>query len=202
MKFPIRLFIPLFAILFSSTVLATSFKIDQSHTKIQFDITHLKFNEISGRFTDFTGNFNYDLDTGKLTDLTVNMVTKSIDTENLKRDNHLRSGDFFESKKYPTTKFTIKNIKLPLGQEKSIKGVLELHGVKKEINLKAVIQGPVTDPWGNKKIVFKVTGELTRKDFGLDWNKTLAGSIKDKLIGENVSLTIKGEGDFKSTGKK
>ncbi|MCB9062294.1 MAG: polyisoprenoid-binding protein [Halobacteriovoraceae bacterium] len=183
----------LMGIILSSELLATNYKIDHSHTKIEFEITRMKYSTTTGQFNKFDGTFDYDTKTQLLKNLVVNIDPSSIDTNETDRDKHLRSSDFFDVEKYKSAQYTAKDIKVPLGKESQIYGVLNLHGVKKEVPLKVIIQGPVTDPWGNSALIIKADGKIIRKDFNLNWNKALGGGLKDFLIGDEAMLRIRAE---------
>ena len=182
---------------FCSSVFAESYVIDKSHTKILFHITHLVFNTMTGKFTNFSGSFDYNQKKGILKNVDVVIKAKSIDTEHTKRDKHLRSEDFFYAKKHPEITFKLKKKRIKVGRRRTINGELTMRGVTKEVPLKLILNGPIKDPWGNKVLVFNLQGKINRKDFEIDWNKGLTGKIKGKLIGEVAEIEIQGEANPK-----
>jgi len=111
--------------------------------------------------------------------------TKSIDTDVEKRDNHLRSSDFFDAEKYPTITFESTGV-----DAQTLTGKFTMHGVTKEISLPYTIKGPIKDPMGNVHLALQAKTKLNRKDYGVSWNKTLdAGGL---MLGEEVNIEING----------
>jgi len=180
-------------ICFTLQAYAKNYKLDKAHTKVGFNITHLIFNTMDGRFKKFMGNFEYDEKSETLKNVKVVITAKSISTEHKKRDTHLRSPDFFNVKKYPTIVYELKQAKVKIGEETIVRGTLNMHGVKREVPMRLTLMGPISDPWGNSMLIFKLWGSLKRSDFKISWNESLKGKIKGMLIGEIVDLKITGE---------
>ena len=169
---------------------ASVWEIDPAHTSAQFAIRHLMVSTVRGDFRKVSGKVNLDdQDVTKSTvDATIDVA--SIDTGIAKRDDHLRSPDFFDVAKYPT--MTFKSKKIPKGSgdgNYKITGDLTLRGVTKEVvldfegNLK-----PVKSPQGKTLIGGMATTKINRKDFGLTWNAALeTGGV---AVGEDVTITI------------
>lgn len=184
-------------ILYSLSLSATEFTIDKAHTKVLFNITHLVFNTMTGKFDSFKGTFKYDEKKSLLSDVDVSIVTASINTDNEKRDTHLRSEEFFFAEKFPDITFKFDNKKVAIGKQITITGDLTMRGVTKKVDLKLTLNGPVTDPWGNSVLIFKLKGKVDRNDFGISWNKDLVGKIQGKLIGDMAEIDIQGEANPK-----
>lgn len=168
---------------------ATSYKVDPAHTSVSFKIRHL-FTEVDGRFTDFSGSIEFDPSDPAKTRVAGEIKAASIDTNNEKRDKHLRAPDFFDVGKHPTITFTSTKVSDVDAAKKKGKlhGKLTMHGVEKPIVLDVVYLGSGKDPWGNAKAGFKATTTIDRKDFGLTWNETLeTGGL---LVGDEVSIEI------------
>ena len=182
---------------YSLNLFAADYTIDKSHTKVLFNITHLVFNTMTGKFDNFKGTFKYDEKKNILSDVDVSIVTNSINTDNEKRDTHLRSEEFFFAEKYPEITFKFDNKKVNIGKQVNISGDLTMRGVTKKVDLKLTLNGPVTDPWGNSVLIFKLKGNVDRKDFGITWNKDLAGKVKGQLIGDVAEIDIQGEANPK-----
>lgn len=178
---------------FSSSVFAGDYELDMTHSSVTFNIKHLGISNVKGEFKNFTGAYTLD-PKGNLTKLTGDVVVSSINTGVEKRDNHLRSADFFEAEKFP--KITFVMTKSALSNKKgSITGNLTMHGITKPVTLKTVVAGPVNDPFGNTKSSVSLEGSIKRKDFGLTWNKAMeAGGF---VVGEDVKITIDLEGNEK-----
>ena len=163
-----------------------TYVIDNAHASIGFSISHLVISKVKGNFNDFSGTFVLD-ETNHLTESEALIKTASIDTSNKKRDDHLRSPDFFEVEKYPEITFHGKKVVRRNGKD-ILLGKLTLHGVTKNIELPYTIKGPIMDPYGNKKIGFHAETTVNRTDYGLNWNQALeAGGV---MVGEDVQIVI------------
>lgn len=173
------------ATLLSGFLYAAPFDVDVSHSSVGFKIKHLMISNVKGNFSTFTGT--YDLDNGVLKSLEGTVDTATIDTGIEKRDNHLRSADFFDAAKYPQMTF-----KMTSSEADKVTGDLTIHGVTKSVTLDAEISGTVKDPWGNMRSSISLEGEIKRSDFGLTWNQALeAGGV---VVGDEVKLSIELEG--------
>ena len=163
-----------------------TFEVDPSHASIGFKIEHLVISKVKGEFRDFTATLVLD-DEGLLNQASSNIKVTSIDTGITKRDNHLRSADFFDVNKYPEISFKSKSIRQNGGNNVLV-GDLTIHGVTKEVELPYKIKGPVKGPSGETRIGFAASTVINRKDYGLTWNKTLeAGGV---IVGEELELLI------------
>lgn len=182
-----KLRLGLAAILAASTLFGGTYNVDTSHSNVGFKVKHLMISNITGAFDKFAGSFEYDDKTKQITKLFGKIDVSSINTENAKRDGHLKSGDFFAADKFP--KITFKLLKID-GDEAI--GELTLRGVTKTVVLDFENNGSVVDPWGNKRVGLELNGKINRNDFGLTWNKNLdAGGV---LVGDTVKLNIELEG--------
>jgi len=143
---------------------------------------------VRGDFTDFSAEVTYDPHNPAATRVEAGIKAASINTQNQKRDDHLRSGDFFDVQKFPEITFTGHSL-LQQGSALTLTGDLSLHGVTKEVTL--TLEGPtepVRDPWGNERIGVVARTVIHRKDFGLTWNQALeSGGV---LVGEEVNITL------------
>jgi polyisoprenoid-binding protein YceI len=170
---------------------ATEYKVDTAHSSIGFKIRHL-VSKVTGSFGDFDGSFNYDQK--KPTEWKANATVKasSINTSNAKRDEHLKSPDFFNIEKFPTLTFTSTKITDIKGNKAKLHGDFTMLGVTKPLVLNLEIGGLQNDPQGNEKLGFSATGKLNRKDFGMIFNKILDKA--SLMLGEDVELFIEFEG--------
>ncbi len=177
--------------IFSTKAQETNWTFDKSHSKIQFDISHMVISEVSGQFQDYEGNVKAkkaDFSDAKIDFL---IDAKSIDTDDEKRDGHLISADFFDVAKYPKIIFKSKSMKKIKGNNYKLTGNFTMHGVTKEITLDAKYGGTVKDPYGNIKAGFKITGTINRTNFGLKYNSVMdSGGL---MIGEEVAIICKVE---------
>lgn len=175
-----------------ASVLASDYKIDPDHTKVSFKVRHLGISWVPGNFSKVDGSFNFDPQNIKAAKAEAKIEIGSINTENKKRDDHLKSDDFFDASKFPEMTFVSKEIKDVEGDKFKVVGDLTIHGVTKSVVLDAEYTGEAKDPWGNERAAFSATTKVNRKDFGLQWNKVLeTGAL---LVGEDVLITIDVEG--------
>ena len=148
----------------------TTWQLDPAHSEITFRVRHLVIATVSGKFTKFSANVSTEEDDFTTVDIEFEAETASIDTGIEARDNHLRSDDFFNSEKFPTLLFKSTGMKNTGGNEFQLDGNLTIRDVTKPISLKVEFGGTATDPYGNFKAAFEVTGSLNRKEFGLRWD--------------------------------
>ncbi len=176
---------------FGSLTAQTNWKLDNSHSKVGFMVTHLMVTETEGKFKIYDGTVQSKTDLD-FTDAKIEFSAEvnSVNTEDEKRDGHLKSPDFFDAEKFP--KMTFKATSMKPTKVKTtyiLEGELTIKGVTKKVTLTAVgASKTVKDPWGNTKYGFKVVGKINRKDFGLNWNAALeAGGV---VVSEEVKIDI------------
>ena len=149
---------------------------------------------VKGTFGAFKGGFALD-ESSALVSTNVEIEAASIDTNIEKRDNHLRSPDFFDVATFPKITFKSISVKKSSGKGFNAIGELTIRKVTQKISLEGEISGPIKDPWGNLRAGFWAKGRINRKDFGLTWNKILeSGGV---LVGEEVEILLEGEGILK-----
>jgi len=169
--------------------LASTWTIDPEHSNVGFKVRHLMISNVKGSFEKFSGTViinDRDITRSKVD---VSIDTNSINTTVRKRDEHLRSADFFDVARYPAMTFVSKRVvKEGEGRLKVI-GNLTLHGVTREVTLD--VEGPSReskDLWGNTRIGVTATTRINRKEFGLTWNKMLeTGGV---AVGEEIAITL------------
>ena len=172
-----------------SLALASDWDIDPAHSQANFTVRHLMVSNVRGDFGKVTGTIKLDdKDVSKSTvDATIDVA--SINTREAKRDEHLKSPDFFDVAKYPTITFKSKKVAKAGTGKLKVTGDLTMHGVTKEVTLD--VEGPAKDakdPWGNVRSGATATTKINRKDFGLGWNKVLeTGGV---AVGEDVTIVI------------
>ncbi len=174
----------------------TDWNIDKSHSNVQFTVTHMVISEVTGSFNIFEGKLtqkNGKDFTGSSIDFTADAA--SIFTDNDKRDQHLRSDDFFNSEKYPKMSFKSKSFTKVNDKKYKLVGDLTIRDVTKEVTLDVDFMGTVKDNWGNNRAAFKLSGSIDRFDYGLKWNSLLevGGAVvgKDVKINCNIQLVTK-----------
>ncbi len=166
----------------------TEWTLDPAHSHIGFSVPHLVVSDVEGTFKKWSGKAL--LDEADLTKSSVEFAAEvaSIDTAEAKRDEHLKSPEFFDAAKYP--QLTFKSTKITkAGKGYKLTGDLTIHGVTKPVTLDATLSAPVKNPWGKTVRAAKITGKLKRADYGLTWNKALeTGGV---LVGDEVTLNVK-----------
>jgi polyisoprenoid-binding protein YceI len=189
MKSITKLVVVLALVPLSSAVLrADTYKIDPNHSTVGFAVAHMVINTVHGKFKDFNGTI--DLENNAVQSATGTIEAKSIDTGIDKRDNHLRSPDFFDVAKYPTITFQSKRVEKK-GGDSVLVGDFTMHGVTKEISMPVTVKGPIKDPWGSSRIGFQAKTKLNRKDYGLKYNQALeTGGL---VVGDEIEIEINAE---------
>lgn len=174
----------------------TKWSLDAAHSQLQFKAKHLVISTVTGLFKNYSVDVTTDGDDFSNAEVKVTVDAGSIDTGNDQRDQHLRSDDFFNAKKYPDITFESTGIKKVDEENFILSGNLTMRDVTKPVDLNATFGGIAKDPYGNTKAGFEVQGQLNRKDFGLKWNAlTEAGSM---VVGDTIKIVgdiqiIKGE---------
>jgi polyisoprenoid-binding protein YceI len=177
------------ALTLPAVAFASTWTIDPDHSNVGFRVRHLMISNVRGSFDKHSGTVVIDDKDITKSKVEVTIDTSSINTNVTKRDEHLRSADFFDVAKFPTMTFVSRNV-AKAGQDRlKITGDLTLHGVTREVVLD--VEGPSVeskDPWGNIRRGATATTRINRKDFGLAWNKALeTGGV---TVGEEVTITL------------
>jgi polyisoprenoid-binding protein YceI len=143
---------------------------------------------VKGNFEEFSGSFEYDQKTNTLKALEGKVAVKSIDTDTQKRDDHLRSADFFYVEKYPMMTFVLTKV---VGDKAY--GKLTMRGVTKDIELNVATSGMVVeDPWGHMRTGVVLNGTINRQDYGVAYNANMkSGGL---MIGNEVKIEVVVEG--------
>ena len=164
----------------------TQWEFDMAHSKISFDVTHMVISHVEGRFGSFTGSVEAGKDDFSDAKTTITIDTATINTDNDRRDGHLRSPDFFDVEKYPEITFVSTNVRKSGKNSYLLTGDLIMHGATKPVELNVQHLGTILDPRGNTRAGFKVKGTINRTDWGLTYN-----SIMDSggfVISENIDI--------------
>lgn len=183
------------ALLISAGAFAqTAWTIDQVHSKIGFSVPHMAVSETEGNFKDFNGTVTSktaDFD-GAEVEFTAKVA--SINTENEKRDGHLKSADFFDAEKFPEIKFKGNLVKA--GTKYQLKGKFTMKGVTKDVTFDVAYGGSI-DTGRGVKAGFKLNGVINRQDYGVTWNNKLASG--EMVVGDEVTINCKIELDKKAS---
>ena len=180
-------------VLAGSAMAQTTWSIDKAHSKIGFNVPHMAISEVEGNFREFDASVVSNAADFNGADVTFTAKTASIDTDNERRDNHLKSADFFDAEKNPELSFKGKLVKQ--GGKYKLKGDLTMHGVTKPVEFDVTYGGTMNTGKG-EKAGFKIVGKVNRQDYGLTWsNKTPTGEL---VVGDNVEIIGKIELDKKA----
>ena len=142
--------------------------LDKAHSEIMFNVQHLVISEVGGKFKDFDGVVKSEQENFDGSAVEFRAMVHSISTENEQRDSHLKSDDFFNAETYPELSF--KGELRKNGKDYVLKGQMTIRDITKPIEFNVKYNGIITDPWGNTKAGFKITGTIDRFDYGLKWN--------------------------------
>lgn len=163
---------------------AGTWNIDPSHSEVSFQVRHLMVSKVRGSFSGFSGAITVGADSASVS---VEIDPATINTRDAGRDEHVRSGDFFDVANHPKWTFVSTGVTAN-GNDISITGDLTMRGVTKSVVLKGEFNGTNTDPWGNTKAAFEASTTVNRKDFGIEWNAPLeTGGV---LVGEDVKISL------------
>jgi polyisoprenoid-binding protein YceI len=160
-----------------------SYQIDAAHSFVMFRVTHLGIGAAYGQFRTIAGDVVYDAEKPGNSSIAITIDAASIDTNSADRDKHLRGADFFSVKEFPEV--TFKSSKIAAGKEKgsyTITGMLNMHGVEKEVTAQGKLIGAGNDPWGNTRVGLEAEFKVNRMDFGVNY-------MPDGL-GKEVSIVI------------
>jgi polyisoprenoid-binding protein YceI len=172
---------------------AGTWDIDPAHTNVEFVARHLMVSKVRGKFTGVTGTVEINEDP-LLSKATARIEAASVTTGDDKRDEHLRSADFFDVEKFPYIDFVSTGVKSHKDGTYVLDGDLTVHGVTRPVTLELEYNGASTSPWGSQVAGYSATTEVSRKDFGVEWNVALetGGVVVSDKIRLNIEIeTIK-----------
>jgi polyisoprenoid-binding protein YceI len=177
------------ALIFATPIFAqSSWTFDKTHTKIGFSVDYMLITDVEGYFKKFEGSVTTAKEDFVDALVSFKIDANSVDTDEPKRDEHLKSEDFFHTQKFPEFTFKSVSMKKVKGNNYKMVGNLTMRGVTKSVTLVGTFGGVKKDPWGNTKAGFKLTGKVNRKDFGINWSKSLDGG--GFVVGDDVTLNI------------
>jgi polyisoprenoid-binding protein YceI len=176
---------------------ADTYKVDPLHTSVSFSVRHLGINNVKGKFKEFEGALVLEGDT--LTEASGTIQVQSVDTGVEKRDNHLRTADFFDAAKYPTITFKTKRVEKDGSGQLVLIADFTMRGVTKELRLPATMSKPTKDPWDGVRVGLETKTKLNRKDYGINYNELLETGVM--AVGEEVEIEINTEAVKESAEK-
>ncbi|MFY1688982.1 YceI family protein [Plantactinospora sp. WMMB782] len=169
---------------------AGTYLLDQAHKRVGFVARHMMVSKVRGQFREAEATITVG-ENPLESSVTATIQATSIDTGADDRDNHLRSGDFLESEKYPTLEFRSTGVKSHSGNEFVLTGDLTIRDVTKQVDLEVEFEGAGRSPFGQDIFGFTASTEIDREDFGLTWNVALeTGGV---LVGKKIKIEIEGE---------
>jgi polyisoprenoid-binding protein YceI len=161
--------------------------IDPSHSRVGFVARYMMLTKVRGHFRDLSGTIHVaDDPAASWAEATI--VAASIDTSDARRDEHLRSPEFLDVERYPELRWRSTSVSVSDDGRLELTGDLTIRDVTRPVTLRGEVAGLAIDPWGNRRAMFSVAGELDREEFGITWNQALeTGGV---LVGKNVTLEI------------
>ena len=165
-----------------------TWKIDASHSQVQFSVRHMMISNARGRFEELEGTVDFDGRDLSTLAIDVRIRTESINTRDQQRDGHLRSGDFFDTENHPWMSFRSNRVEKLDDRNAKVHGALTIRDVTRPVVLDVEFNGMARSPWGTESAGFSAHARVNRKEFGLTWNQALeTGGL---LVGEEVKIEI------------
>lgn len=163
----------------------TNWALDPTHSELQFKVKHLMITTVTGSLKVLNASLTSESDDFENARVKFEAEAGSIDTGNTDRDNHLKSGDFFDADQFPKITFESTSFTKE-ADDYTVAGNLTIKDVTKPVKLAVEFGGIATDPWGNTKAGFTISGKINRTDFGLTWNAALeTGGV---MVSEEVKI--------------
>jgi len=171
----------------------TKWAIDPTHSEIQFKVKHLMISTVTGQFNQFNGTFETEDDDFTTAKINFTADIDSISTNNEQRDAHLKTGDFFDSEKYPELIFKSDKLERIDNEEYKLSGTLTIRGISKKVILNVEFGGMTQDPWGNTRAGFSVNGKINRKDYGIGIGFSMVSETGGLLLGDEIKINANAE---------
>ena len=176
------------ALMITAASYAQTWTVDKAHAKVGFTVSHMVINDVDGMFKTFDATITSTKPDFSDAVFSMTAQTASINTDNDKRDEHLKSPDFFDASKNPTVSFVSKSIKKISKDKYTLKGDLTMHGVTKSVSLDLIYKGTITHPMTKKPMAaFAISGKVKRTDF------KIGESMPSAMIGDDITISAKGE---------
>lgn len=165
-----------------------SYSIDTTHSEVSFTVRHMMFAKVRGQFKTWSTALSFNAENPSQSTVTAEIDTGSIDTREAARDTHLRSGDFFDSEKFPKMLFKSKAVTAAGDGKYKLVGDLTIRDITHEVTLDVEQTGAGKDPWGNDRLGFSAKTSISRGEWGLKWNQALeAGGL---LVSDKVDIDV------------
>ena len=185
-----KVLIGLISLSLAAAAQAETFTVDASHAEVGFSIKHMMVSNTKGTFNTFQGTLDYDIATQTLKSVEGTIEIASIDTNNEKRDDHLKNKDFFNVAKFPKMTFKSTSVKKTGNNTFEVTGNLNVLGIDRVVVVPVTITGPIDDPYGMKRIGIECNTTLNRRDLGITHSPAA-------MIGDEVKISIAAEATFK-----
>ena len=183
------IFVGLAAVLAAQPLLAAKFKVDHAHTNVGFSVKHLVIAKTTGTFNDFDATLEVDPNDWSTFTLMATIQAASVDTNNERRDNHLRSADFLDVANHPTITFESSKLST-MGGENLLHGNLTIRGITQAVVIPVELVGPVM-AMGNTVVGFAGSVTIDRHDFGVAWSRSLDNG--GLVVADEVEIEVNGE---------
>ncbi len=170
---------------------AATWSIDKAHSSVGFRVKHLMISNVNGQFTDYDGTIEYDPAHPENASINVTINMASVDTDNSGRDDHLRTGDFFNVENFPTMTYVSNRVEQIADDHLRVYGNLTLHGITREVVLDVTEISDSFEFMGKMKMGARATATINRTDFGLTWNRSLDNG--GLVVGEEIRITLEME---------
>jgi polyisoprenoid-binding protein YceI len=168
--------------------LTGDYEIDPAHTRLGFVARHAMVSKVRGSIPGATGRLHLDGQDPTRSSAEVSVPMEHITTDQPQRDEHLRSADFFDVKSHPDLTFRSTRVEVKKDDQFRLIGDLSIRGMTREVALDVEFTGAETDPFGNFRVGFEATGEISRKEWGITWNTVLeTGGV---MIGDKIKLEL------------
>jgi polyisoprenoid-binding protein YceI len=168
-------------------IIPGTWNIDASHTLVEFTARHLMVTKVRGQFPGVTGTVTI-AENPLESNVDVTIDVASVTTGDEKRDGHLKSADFFDVENYTTMTFRSTSVKPASKGHYEVEGDLTIHGVTRPVTLDLEYLGTFSDPWGGTRVGFSASTEVSRKEWGLEWNVALeTGGV---LVGDKARINL------------
>ncbi len=189
MKYTYQIILAIVIILFSANAHAGDWQVDKAHSSVGFSVRHLGISKVKGTFNSFTANIQADKKTGKLAKVVGTVEINTVDTGISGRDDHLKAGDFFDAKKFPTAKIVTKSIKFS-GDKISGLAELTMKGVTRSVSFTGEFLGSHIVDFGQGKTLragYSISAKINRQNFGLTFNRLAEGV---SVVGDEVTIIL------------
>lgn len=172
----------------SAPALAETWSVDASHSTVGFAVRHMMVSNVKGSFDKFTASVEGSPADPATASITATIEVGSVNTREPKRDDHLRSADFFDAATFPQMTFASTKVEKVSATKAKVTGNLTLRGVTKAVVLDVEYTEPVKSPWGKSVVGATATGKVNRKDFGVSWSKSLDGG--GLVVSDEVTIQL------------